>query len=123
MANRDNVKPFVKGDKRINRKGRPKGVKNLSTIVQNLLGDEELIDKVITQKPSYWNNLPTKNGATAIVVTMMVHALKGDKQAAEWLRKTGYGDKLIHDFEDGLFEKPQIVFNVVKEVQTNKKSE
>lgn len=114
MANPENLKPFKKGDKRINRKGRPKGVKNWSTVIQQLLADEELIDKVVGTKPSYWDSLPSKNAANAIVVAMMIRAMQGDKGAAEWLRKSGYGDKLMHEFEDGLFQSSKIEVEIVK---------
>ena len=114
MANPENLKPFKKGDSRINRNGRPKGVKNWSTVIQQLLADEELIDKVVGTKPAYWDSLPSKNAANAIVVAMMIRAMQGDKGAAEWLRKSGYGDKLMHEFEDGLFQSSKIEVEIVK---------
>lgn len=113
MANEDNLKPFQKGVSG-NPKGRPKNVKNWSTVVQQLLADEKLIDKVVTTKPAYWNELPTKNAANAIVVSMIILAMQGKKEAAEWLRKAGYGDKLMHEFEDGLFQATKIEVEIVK---------
>ena len=113
MANEKNLKPFKKGTSG-NPKGRPKGVKNWSTIVQQLLADETILDKVVTKKPDFWDDLPSKNGANLIVVTMMVNAVNGDKQAAEWLRKSGFGDKLTHEFEDGLFQNTKIEVEIVK---------
>lgn len=108
-----NLKPFKPGQSG-NPKGRPKGVKNWSTIVQQLLADEQLIDKVIGKKPSYWDNLPSKNAANAIVVAMIINALQGDKKAADWLRKAGFGDKLMHEFEDGLFQSTKLEIEIVK---------
>ena len=113
MSNLDNLKPFPKGVSG-NPKGRPKGVKNWSSVVQQLLADEDLIDKVVTTKPAYWDKLPTKNAANAIVTAMIIQALKGEKTAAEWLRKAGYGDKLMHEFEDGLFQSTKIEVEIVK---------
>lgn len=112
MPNLDNLKPFPKGVSG-NPKGRPKGVKNWASVVQQLLADEKLIDKVVTNKPSYWDELPTKNAANAIVVAMMIQALQGKKDAAEWLRKSGFGDKLTHEFEDGLFQSTKIEVQIV----------
>lgn len=113
MANEQNLKPFQPGQSG-NPKGRPKGIKNWSTVVQQLLADENLLDKVVTTKPSYWNDLPTRNAANAIVVSMIIMAMKGDKSAAEWLRKSGFGDKLMHEFEDGLFQSTKIEVEIVK---------
>lgn len=89
----NNLTPFPKG-KSGNPKGRPKGIKNWSTVIQQLLADEQLIDKVVKTKPSYWNELPSKNGANAIVVAMMINAMSGDHRAAAWIGKYGFGDKV-----------------------------
>lgn len=113
MANPENLTPWPKGTSG-NPKGRPKGVKNWSTIVQNVLADENLMDKISKNKPSYWDSLPAKNAAYAIVVAMVIEALKGEKQAAEWLRKAGFGDKLMHEFEDGLFQATKLEVEIVK---------
>lgn len=115
-----NLQPFTPG-KSGNPKGRPKGVKNWSTVVQQLLADENLIDKVVTKKPTYWENLPTKNAANAIIVAMMIQAMSGKKDAAEWLRKTGFGDKLMHEFEDGLFQSTKIEVEIVKSKAPNER--
>ncbi len=109
-----NLRPFEKDDKRINRAGRKPGIRNWSTIVQNLLADEELLDKHLAKKPSYWNDLPNKNAANAIGMAMIIRAMSGDKNSAEWLRKTGFGDKLIHDFEEGFFDKNTFTIEIVK---------
>lgn len=113
MATIENLKPWPKGVSG-NPAGRPKGIKNWSTIVQQLLADENLIDKVVTKKPAYWETLPTKNAGNAITVAMVVKALQGSIEAANWLRRTGYGDKLMHEFEDGLFQSQKIEVEIVK---------
>jgi hypothetical protein len=113
MPNIENLKPFPKGVSG-NPKGRPKGVKNLATVVQQILADEKLLDKIVKNKPSYWEELPSKNAANAIVVAMVVQAMQGDKSAAEWLRKAGFGDKLMHEFEDGLFQTTRLEVEIVQ---------
>lgn len=75
--------------------GRPKGIKSFANIVRVVLADENLVDKVTNSKNQKWlAMLPEKNVANAVVVAMVVKALEGDAHAADWLRKTGYGDKL-----------------------------
>jgi len=44
MANNDNLKPFKKGQSG-NPKGRPKGSKNRSTIINPITGEEELLSQ------------------------------------------------------------------------------
>lgn len=111
-----NLKPFTKGDPRINRAGRKPGVKNWGKVVQDLLGDEELLKKIMGNKslPAYAETLPNKNAANIIVATMLIKAIQGDMQAANWLRRTGFGDKVLHDFEDGFFEKSKLTIKIVE---------
>lgn len=83
-------KPGISG----NKKGRPVGSLNMSTLVKALLSDEDLASKVIANKPDYWDHLPTKTFATAIITAMMLKAFNGDVRAASWIRVTGFGNKI-----------------------------
>ncbi len=67
-----------------NPKGRPRGSINLSSVVARVLNDENLLNKV-SQKPSWWTELPQKNAAYAITVAMAIKAMNGDYLAATWL--------------------------------------
>jgi len=118
MANEKNLKPFEKG-KSGNPKGRPKGVRSWSTIIQGLLADPEFADKIISQKPGWWDNLPNKNLAEVITTAMIVKAVSGDDKAARWLSRTGYGDKVTHEFEEGLFQSTKIEVEIVKSKATD----
>jgi hypothetical protein len=77
--------------------GRPVGSITFSVLIKSLLQDKKLADKVITKKPEWWNALPNKRFAEAIVVAMMVQAAKGDVRAAEWLAHRGFGDEFIEE--------------------------
>jgi len=117
-----NLKPFTgPDDPRINRGGK-KGVRNWSTIIKKLLDDEQLLDKVVTKKPSYWEELPEKNAATAIGMAMIIKALGGDQKAADWLRKTGFGEKFMHDIEGGLFQSGRLEVEIVRSSTSVRKS-
>jgi hypothetical protein len=47
-------------------------------------------------------------------MAMIIHAMSGKKDAAEWLRKAGFGDKFTHEFDDGLFQATKIEVEIVK---------
>lgn len=92
----DNLIPAKKGDVR-NPKGKPKGTVHWSTIVKQVLEDEAIFEAVLassSKRPAWVDKLNKKNGLNAIVVAMLARAMSGDNRAADWLRKTGYGDKI-----------------------------
>lgn len=95
MTREDNLIPAKKGEVR-NPNGKPKGTKHWSTIVRKILNDKKLFEALIEgkQNPKWIASLPNRDASHAIATAMVVKAMQGDKQAAEWLRKTGYGDKL-----------------------------
>lgn len=77
--------------------GRPKGSRNWSTVVQNLLDDEKLFNTLIDnmeRKPKWLGPTNTKTLMQAITVAQAIKALGGSHFSAEWLRKTGWGDKI-----------------------------
>lgn len=91
-----NLVPFKPGeDERRNMNGRPKGRKNLATIVRELEDEQfdwsvipgiaEEVQKLLGGMGSPWR---------AIVMRAAMDAAKGNIKAAEFLRKSGYGDKL-----------------------------
>lgn len=107
-------KQIKKGEVR-NPKGRPEGIKNWSTVVQSLLADEDFADKIIAKKPSWWTNLPNKNLANIIASAMLIKAAGGDDKAAKWVRETGFGNKVTHDFEQSVLTPgAQVTIKVVK---------
>lgn len=91
----------------------PKRPRNLDRIVRELLDDDSLIDKVVSNQPEYWSRLPNKNGGYIISTVMMVKAMGGDIKAAEWIRKTGFGDKVQLETDNGFFAKSDFLIHVV----------
>lgn len=87
--------------------------KNLDKIIREILDDDSLVDKVIQNQPEYWERLPAKNGGYIIATVMMVKAMSGDIKAAEWIRKSGYGDKVQLEDAGGFFARDQFTIQVV----------
>lgn len=79
--------------------GRPKELKNWSTLVRQVLADENILAELVKtlppkKVPKWFADLPDKRLGNAIIVAMAIKAVSGDDKAANFLRKTGYGDKL-----------------------------
>lgn len=72
--------------------GRPVGSKNLASIIKDL--EDPLFDWSLV--PIKQKDAAKKIGSPwrAIVYTALGKAYSGDVKAMEWLRKSGYGDKL-----------------------------
>ncbi len=87
--------------------------KNLDKIIREILDDDTIVDKVIQNQPEYWNRLPSKNGGYIIATVMMVKAMGGDIKAAEWIRKSGFGDKVMLEDTGGFFARDQFTIQVV----------
>lgn len=95
----------------------PKRPRHLDRIVRELLDDDTLIDRVVANQPDYWKRLPVKNGGYIISTVMMVKAMGGDIKAAEWIRKTGFGDKVMLETDNGFFSKTEFTIQVVPSKQ------
>lgn len=77
--------------------GRPKGSRNWSTVTKELLENEELFAKLVAsmeRKPRWLQDVDPKNLQQAITIAQSLKALGGSHFSAEWVRKTGYGDKI-----------------------------
>lgn len=109
-----NLRSWQKGQSG-NPAGRPRGSKNWSTVVQELLADEQLAEKLQHEKPTWWESLSNKNFASAITVAMILKAAGGDIRAAEWLRRTGYPDNTNYPYaeDDGFFSTNEMQITIV----------
>lgn len=99
----------------------PRKPKNLDKIIREILNDDELVDQVIANQPEYWGRLPAKNGAYIIATVMMVKAMGGDIKAADWIRKSGYGDKVVLDDQGGFFGKSDFTIQVLPSKHSEEK--
>jgi hypothetical protein len=84
MANEENLKPFKKGEVS-NPAGRPKGSKNRSTIVK------ELLEFASSQKNVLTGEQETLTQEQAITLAMLLKAGKGDVNAYKALMDSCYG--------------------------------
>jgi len=91
--------------------------KNLDKIIREILNDDTLVDSIVESQPDYWKRLPAKNGGYIIATVMMVKAMGGDIKAAEWIRKTGFGDKVMLESSDGFFQRDEFTIHVVPSKQ------
>jgi hypothetical protein len=69
------LKPFKKGDQRINRKGRPPVLPDLKNVIAKILSEEK-------------NDMI---GLEAVIRALMIKAIKGDVRAAQELLDRYYG--------------------------------
>lgn len=75
--------------------GKAPGTRSLSTIVRDLLEGEidwELVP--IKGSAEFAEKYKNKSAWEALVYSAYSKAMAGDAPAREWLRKSGYGDKL-----------------------------
>jgi hypothetical protein len=84
MANDENLKPATKGEVR-NPNGRPKGSRNRSTIVK------ELLELATSQKNPVTGEQETLTQEEAITLAMLTKASKGDVNAYKALMDSCYG--------------------------------
>lgn len=88
--------------------GKPKGRRNLSMIIRDMLEEEidwEMIS--IEKAQDYAVKYGGRPGWEAIVAVATKEAMLGNVKAMTWLAKSGYGDKLTLDAEEGFFDGPQ----------------
>lgn len=80
--------------------GLPKGTKQLSTWIQELLMDDGF-EFIILGGKEKGKQITYKGAPVKAIVGVAIHkAMKGDVKWAEWLAKHGYGNKIIVGAED-----------------------
>lgn len=96
--------------------GRPKGSRNWSTVVKKILDDEELFQQLLDgmeKKPAWLTGASPKTLMDAITIAQSLKALGGSHFSAEWVRKTGYGDKIdITSNGETITVQPIVISNI-----------
>ena len=110
MANKDNLIPFQKGQSG-NRKGRPVGSKNRSTIAKKWLEIEQKLKNPLT------NEVEKMSQEDLMTLALIKKAREGDTQAYQKLLDSAYGQPL-QQIEQTNIEQP--LFPDVKEDDGNK---
>lgn len=96
---------------------KPKRPRNLDKIVREIINDDELVDLVVANQPEWWSKIPVKNVGYIMSTVMAVKAMGGDIKAAEWIRKTGFGDKVLLESDNGFFQKSEFTIQVLPSKQ------
>lgn len=115
-------------------KGRKKGSRNFSTSFRKLMTNEKFAKSIIGKTPEQWegivDNIPTDVIAAVVVakiqqaaVTEMVEnpGVPPSKELREsilLLNKLGYGEKVVIEPEESVFERVNLNFNVVQSART-----
>lgn len=122
-----NLHPFEPG-KSGNPAGRKKGTLDWSTRIKHTLNDPRFLETIVTHPPKEWAELLDGTPADLIVKCVVASLTKAvaksiadskplDKDTRALLAllsKMGYGDKIVHDVEEGgFFDNSKIVFEVV----------
>lgn len=98
MANDENLIPAKKGEVR-NPHGRPKGSKNRSTIVREILEHAALSKYKKAQKEAIGEDLGAQSIAEQMTSALVIKAMSGDVAAFKELMDSGYG-KLLDKVEN-----------------------
>lgn len=106
-----------------NPNGRPKGRKNLATLIRDLEDEGFDWDKVPGITDEDRERFNGRSPFEVIIAAAMKQAVMGDQKAREWLRKAGYGDKLDVTTDGRAIQTPAIISvigarNVAVEAQT-----
>ena len=88
-----NLQPWTKGTSG-NPNGRPKGSRNVSTLIRDIMENAPKWSMVPVYDTSQLEKIyQSKSAWEAVIYVAFAHALKGDIKAMDWLSKNGYGDR------------------------------
>ena len=103
--------------------GKPKGRRNLSTVIQEMLNDEKFIERLSDMIPDEVKKADPEFQGTpmkAIITTAMIEAFdptnphKARHAARDWLAKYGYGTKIDVTSDGERIEVAPLVISKIK---------
>lgn len=111
-----------------NPRGPRKGCRNWSTIFHKLMGNEDFLHTIVKSLPKDWQDIVEETPAELIAAGLVATIAKGVakclveekplpkdiRDAISLLNKIGYGDKVVYEDPDGVFERTTLNFRVVK---------
>lgn len=90
-----------------------KGKRNLSTIIRNIGEDIDWSKTTLKDKESL-EGIYGNQAWEALTYVAFTQAISGDSKARMWLSKNAFGDKLVHEFEEGFFEKSKLTIEIIE---------
>lgn len=122
-----NLRPWAKGQSGNPKGGQPNRIQWASHF-KRLMNDKRFLKTIVSNHPQQWRDIVGETSAEVIagalignVLKLAAKSLKDDKpldkdtrELIALLNKLGYGDKVVHEVEDGFFDKAVINFNVVE---------
>ena len=107
-----NLQPFTGKDDSRRQNGRKTGSKNIKTITRELLeSDVDLSLPISGEIKTYLSNNGNRSYIEAITLAMLIKAINGDTRAASLIFDRN--KELGINREEGFFNKPEIVYEVV----------
>lgn len=103
--------------------GKPKGRRNLSTMIQEMLNDERFISRLSGMIPEEVKRADPEFQGTpmkAIITTALIEAFDptckpaARQQARDWIAKYGYGTKIDVTSDGERLEMPPLVISKIK---------
>ena len=122
-----NLQPWASGES-----GKPKGPKKgtvqWATRVRRLMEDEHFLKTIVKGLPKDWNDIVGDTPADVIAAALIANLVKVTaknlnsdepfprdvRDAVALLNKIGYGDKVVLEDPDSVFNKTTLIFDVVQ---------
>lgn len=101
--------------------GKPKGRRSLSTIIRDMLEEEMNWDLLPNDFKSeeFRQKYGGRSAWEALVYTAYARSMAGDVKAMQWLSRSGYGDRMTIENEQGFFSTNKLEIEIVESKATD----